>query len=70
MKRLLGAALVCVWLAGSGFGARAESALDDSERAPKADKCEKVSTEAVYRAYGYDHEVAIENKCPKPIIAA
>jgi hypothetical protein len=60
--------LVCVVLAGSGLEARAQSALDDSERGPsKPAKCERVRSEAVYRGYGYDHEVTIENTCTKSI---
>jgi hypothetical protein len=62
------AATVCVWLAGSGIGVHAQSALDDSERQPTAkDRCAQVRTQAPYRAYGYDHEVLIENTCTKPI---
>jgi hypothetical protein len=68
MKHRLVAALVCVLLAGSGLAVRAQSALDDSERGtPVKEKCAQVHTQAPYRAYGYDHEVVIENTCPKPI---
>jgi hypothetical protein len=68
MKHRWAAAFVCVLLAGSGIGVHAQSALDDGERgeAPK-EKCAHVRTQAPYRAYGYDHEVLIENTCPKPI---
>lgn len=68
MKHRTITALVCVLLAGSGIGVHAQSALDDSERGgPAKDKCAQVHTQAPYRAYGYDHEVVIENICPKPI---
>src|SRR5262245_9123229 len=68
MQSRLAAALVCVLLAGSGLAVSAQSALDDGERGEVApQKCAKVSTQAPYRAYGYDHEVSIENACTKPI---
>jgi len=46
----------------------AQSALDTGERGQQAkEQCAHVHTQAPYRAYGYDHEVLIENTCAKPI---
>jgi hypothetical protein len=37
---------------------------DDGERGPKpAGDCVKVTSEARYAAYGYDHIVTLENTC-------
>jgi hypothetical protein len=53
------AVLLCV--VGVGAGASA----DDSERgpAPPRGDCVKVSSEARYAAYGFDHIVTLENTC-------
>jgi len=41
----------------------------DGEREAPAPKgaCVSVRTEAVYRAYGYDHLVHLDNQCKKPM---
>jgi hypothetical protein len=67
MKASIRSALVCALIAGSGFAARAQRAPDDGAHGQKPAKCEKVTLAAVYRGYGYDHEVTIENSCAKPI---
>jgi len=65
MARSFAAALL---LCAAGIVASASA--DDSERgpAPAPKDCVKMSSEARYAAYGYDHIVTLENTCEKAMV--
>jgi hypothetical protein len=51
-----------------GLGLASAQPLDDSERNPGGTpKCVEVRAQALYRGYGYDHVVDIQNVCDKPV---
>jgi hypothetical protein len=65
IARARNARAFCFALLLVGAGLCANVSADDGERVPPATDCVKVSSEARYVAYGYDHIVTLENTCEK-----
>ena len=66
IARARNARALCFALLLAGASVCAHVSADDGERGPPpAADCVKVSSEARYVAYGYDHVVTLENTCEK-----